>query len=105
MDWIPYTKPIKGRLIAGDPCAPPTRWWNLSRMRWRKIAVFRVSEYQNGYHIGFRTGFGDSKVTRTEIHDPTFAMRVGQEACTFFAVTSPLGSELELELVLETTFF
>jgi hypothetical protein len=106
MEWIRYHNPIYGTFVAGDRFAPPSRWWNRARSRWRKVVVFRVKGGVpfTGYQIGFKTDSGEMRVSATTIAFATFAMRVGHESCTFFAV-KPFGTELELELVLETTLY
>jgi hypothetical protein len=79
-----------GVLVPGDETAPPTKWWNhlyLRWFRWRKMAIFRFAYAPDG---GYRVGFRDAwKRTMLNLHvytSPYFRVRIGHEACTFFAV-------------------
>ncbi len=98
-------KRIKGRFMFGDGDVPPTHAWNVWVLRtffW-KWTVFRVpfNEARRGYQVGFIPDQGMPQVKDEVGHSSHFAMRIGRENCTFFAIR-PDGSEIEIELVTTT---
>lgn len=104
--WKKYHSEILGTAIEGDRTSPPTRWWNhifLVLWGWKTVTVFGVSEeaVRIGYRVGYRPLCGQSMVEDRISHEPTFRMRVGHEACTFFAVTAD-GQEIPLQTVGRT---
>lgn len=106
--WERHNKRVEGVLVPGDPSVPPTRWWNhlfLALWRWKTVAVFEVAdplEAIDGYCVGFRPMEGPAKVEMGVEHNRRFRMKVGHEACTFFA-TNLGGNEVRIRLITTTT--
>ncbi|OGN16737.1 MAG: hypothetical protein A3C88_00005 [Candidatus Yanofskybacteria bacterium RIFCSPHIGHO2_02_FULL_50_12] len=93
MAWKPYEGILKPRGIReeGDPRVPKTRWWNhwyLVWRGWKVVVLFRVPEEwtRRGYFIGFIPFQGPPQYLDQRIHDEEFAVKIGRESCTFFAI-------------------
>ncbi|MBI4449644.1 hypothetical protein HY634_01160 [Candidatus Uhrbacteria bacterium] len=103
--WHTYHGDARGSKIEGDATAWSTQWWNawfIQRL-WKKLVVFRPQTLPNTpYRIGFRTHDGRSFVMDRMITDAQFAMRVGHEDCTFFALSKTDGLEIPLRVVAHT---
>lgn len=97
---------IKGTLVHGDARVPKTRWWLLPLLFlffWKKRAVLSVApaDVPLGFRLGYKPAFGPSRLSERLISDKRFQVRIGREACVFFAV-SPEGHEVPLRLAGET---
>lgn len=86
--------------VPGDKSVPPTRWWNrawLCRWFWKPV-VFGVwaEAVQDGYRVGYRLPGDELTIwVKQEVrHEEWFAMRIGHEACYFFALDAVSGEEI-----------
>lgn len=108
MSWEPYKKNIVGTRVEGDPGQPETNWWNhlLLIRRWTKLAVFRVKPQVagTGFRIGFKNFAGKAYLLDEVLNTVTFAVRLGREACTFFALDLE-GIETPITLELTTRLY
>ncbi|MBI4434628.1 hypothetical protein HY635_02315 [Candidatus Uhrbacteria bacterium] len=106
INWRPYHGGARGTKVPGDPNAPATRrWlvWLLRRFFWKKVVVFAPqASPHTAYRIGFRTAWGDAFVLDRMSTDAQFAMRLGQEDCTFFALSRHGETEIPLHGVAIT---
>jgi hypothetical protein len=104
--WHPYHGGARGTKVSGDPTTWKTRrWlmWLLRRFVWKKAVVLRP-EVKMGtrYRIGFRNAWGDAFVADQMSADQQFAMRLGHEECTFFAINRHGEVEIPLHVVATT---
>lgn len=86
---------IKGVRVEGDHKMPPTPdnpvllFWHIHFV-WRKAAVFRVEPdmAKAKFFIGFHNYRGETYLRQAPIavREEKFAMRLGHEACVFFAI-------------------
>jgi hypothetical protein len=111
--WNKFVQKIQGVLVEGDPNVRPTTIWNWLPMKlwgWKMAAVLRVSDevaragYRIGYQptVGGKALIGAARLNSAIFHDRVFRVRIGREACTFFAQDLQ-GREIELDLVDRTT--
>ena len=104
--WHPYHGGARGTKVPGDPTVPATRWWNawfLRRFRWKKVVVFAPqAPPHTAYRIGFRDAWGNAFVLDRMATDAQFAMRLGHEECTFFALSRHGETEIPLRGVAVT---
>ena len=105
--WHQYHGSAKGARVEGDPGAPKTRWWNawiLRRYFWKKVAILRpqIPLGTTHYRIGFRTASGQASIMDRMVTGVQFAMRIGHEDCTFFALSRTDGHEIPLRVVTTT---
>ncbi|MEN9558186.1 MAG: hypothetical protein RL141_555 [Candidatus Parcubacteria bacterium] len=97
--------PVEGVLVQGDETCPRTRWWNhlyLLLWGWKTVAVFEVSEEDArlGYRVGYEPLEGAAMFQTKTSYARRFRMRIGREACKFFAFRD--NGEVSLTLVIET---
>jgi len=104
--WRPYHGTAHGTRVEGDATVWATRWWNawfLRRFHWKKIAILRPQiAHGTHYRIGFRTTDGQAFVMDRMVTDAQFAVRIGHEDCTFFALSKTDGHEVPLRVVATT---
>lgn len=111
--WHTYHGSATGTRIPGDPNVLPTNpWyarflplyaWALRRFLWKKVIVFQPQvSAGTAYRIGFRTSDDQAFVMDHMVTDAAFAMRVGREDCTFFALSRTDGQEVSLRVVATT---
>lgn len=129
MAWKQFNPPTapRGVTVPGDPSAPPTKWYNhwlLALAGWKTIAAFQV-ETDKSFHVGFRNFKGEQYLCDKLLNsqpwqppkaadttpstgyrlpkiDPGFRVKVGHEACTFFAVDQD-GNELPIRHIVSDT--
>jgi hypothetical protein len=104
--WKRFQGKIQGIHVDGDAESPPTEWWNhlyLALWGWKVVTVFEVTEEaaMSGYRIGYLPFDGKAMLESAMNHDRRFRMKIGHEACTFFAI-APDGTEAELKVVSRT---
>lgn len=101
---------MQGVQVEGDPSVPPTPinplklFWYIHFV-WRTVVVFEAADNPlDGLFIGFRNFRGEIYLREVHLPQPTraFAIRVGHEPCTFFAV-GRWGREISLKVVARTT--
>lgn len=106
INWHPYHSGARGTKVPGDPNVPAT-WrrftWFFRRFLWKKAVVLRPEvPPDTRYRIGFRNAWGDAFVAdQMSVHE-RFAMRIGREECTFFALNRSDGIEVSLHVVATT---
>jgi hypothetical protein len=105
--WNRYREKVQGAAVLGDPRVPSTRWWNhlvLLFLYWKTVIVFEVeaATAKEGYHVGYLPRSGRAMVKDTINHDQRFRMRIGREACTFFAIATD-GTEIPIKIRSRTT--
>lgn len=95
---------VVGTLVAGDPEAPPTRWWNhwyLLFRGWKTIVTFgvNVESVDNWpYRVGYKDFNGNVMLCDHEHSAPRFTALIGREGCRFFALNED-GHEVPLRLL------
>lgn len=104
--WHQYHGTAHGTRVDGDPNVWATRPWNawfLRRFRWKKIVILQPQvPAGTHYRIGYRTVDGQAFVMDRMVTDAQFAMRLGHEDCTFFALSKTDGLEISLRVVATT---
>lgn len=111
--WHTYHGSAAGTRISGDPNVPSTNpwfakflpWyaWALRRFLWKKVVVLQPQiPASTAYRIGFRTHDGQAFIMDRMVTDAMFAMRVGREDCTCFALHKTDGQEVPLRVVATT---
>ena len=110
MGWQKFKGEVKGTRVEGDPAARPTRWWNwwyLAWWGWGTVVVFQI-KYKiyssKGYRVGYKPSKGATRVKNVILQNRRFRMRIGHEACTFFAFNQK-WKEIPLRLVARTTIW
>lgn len=88
----------------GDETAPPTRFYNrlqLALWGWKTAAVFAVSEEDADarYYVGFAPKKGRPMISTTILNRRQVALRIGHEACRFFA-RNEQGEPVRLSLIM-----
>lgn len=103
--WRTFHGEAKGVKVSGDEHMPPTpsNWiqflWYVFFV-WNKAMVFEISTVpESGYRIGFRNANGQVRAMAfRHIREKRFAVRLGGEACSFFAF-GPSGEEIPIEVI------
>jgi hypothetical protein len=98
--WPVYMGSAVGILVEGDPTVPPTTWWNHLILRWfvwKQVVVFKADAFRT-YRVGYRPQSGKSRISSLTIDVLGFAVRIGNEDCTFFAEAIN-GDEIPLTVV------
>ncbi len=102
VSWKKHPKPVtRGTLVMGDDMAMPTRWWNhwaLATFGWKTVAILEARS--KDVFPGFKPITGDIAYVSTERlrEGNRFRMRIGREACTFFAIDLS-GNEVRVDFV------
>ena len=98
--WEKFEGKITGIKILGDKTVSKTYPWNrwfLRRYRWQaKIFHVWLVDAKHGYRVGLIPGNGKAKIINFVCHDLAFAMIIGNEDCTFFAVKGNSLEEIKL---------
>lgn len=101
---------VRGLQVEGDPGVPPTPsnplklFWHIHFV-WRTVTVLGAVEMPlGGFFLGFKNFRGETYRRVGPVSGVTrwFAVRIGREACTFFAVDR-FGREIPLQVVARTT--
>lgn len=104
--WHPYHGGARGTKVPGDPTVLATRrWltWFFRRFVWKKAVILRPEiKADTRYRIGFRNAWGDAFVMDRMSVDARFALRIGREECTFFALNRSGETEVPLHIVATT---
>lgn len=104
--WHAYHGTAHGTRVEGDAAVWATRWWNewfLRRFSWKKVAILQPQAAAGiPYRIGYRTPDGQAFVMDRMVTDAQFAVRIGHEDCTFFALSKSDGFEIPLRVAAMT---
>lgn len=96
--WNRFNGSVRGTFVRGDKASPKTRWYNhlfLALFGWKTVTIFSIpaEDAKRGYRVGYLPFDGEPMVESELNHESRFRMRIGHEACTFFAVDAD-GAEI-----------